>query len=133
MTVKLYGWDGNPFDQNSIDVGNRFIKTIVKAVLSGNYTTGGDTLDWTNGGGTPALPTTVPQAQNRGIVRVVENDSGPTGGILANGGQYAPIPGTLLTNWLLKIFATAGAQYANGAYGADATTDTLIMEVWWAR
>jgi hypothetical protein len=138
MAVTVLGFDGGPFDQRSILAsGDRFIRTLVRLKLTGNYTTGGDTLDFTNGGGTPAAPTTVPpaqQASSLGPIRTVVSD-GPSiaGTVMANGGEYVVIPGTNPTNWLLKIFATAGAQYANGAYGADALTDTPIVELWWAR
>jgi hypothetical protein len=138
MSVQVLGFDGAPFDQRSIlSEGTRFIRTLVRLKLTGNYTTNGDTLDFTNGGGTPAAPTTVPPAQQANPVgpsRAVLSD-GPSvaGSILANGGSYVLVPGTGPTNWLLKIFATAGAQYANGAYGADALTDTPTFELWWPR
>jgi len=118
-------------------MGDRFIETLAQLKLTGNYTTGGDTLDFTNGGGTPAAPTTVPPAQGASAVGPIRADvsDGPSvaGTILANGGGYVLIPGTNPTNWKLKIFATAGAQYANGAYGADALTDTPILRLTWAR
>src|SRR5271167_219526 len=132
MSVQVLGFDGNPFDQRSIRaMGDRFIETLVQLKLTGNYTTGGDTLDFTNGGGTPAAPTTVPPAQsnsNVGPARTVISDGpSPAGSVNANGVDYVIIPGTNPTNWLLKIFATAGAQYANGSYGADALTDTVTI------
>ena len=137
MAVTVLGFDGAPFDQRSIQPGvGRFIRTLVRLKLTGNYTTGGDTLDFTNGGGTPAAPTTVPPDAGSpiGPDRADVSD-GPTvaGTVLANGGSYVLIVGTNPTNWKLKVFATAGAQYANGAYGADATTDTPILSLDWAR
>jgi len=138
MSVQVLGFDGNPFDQRSIRaMGDRFIETLVQLKLTGNYATGGDTLDFTNGGGTPAAPTTVPPAQGASAVGPIRADvsDGPSvaGTVLANGGSYVLIPGTNPSNWKLKIFATAGAQYANGAYGADALTDTPILRLTWAR
>jgi hypothetical protein len=98
---------------------------------------GGDTLDFTNGGGTPAAPNTVPPTASTGSVGPSETviTDGPTvaGSVLANGGGYVVIKGTNPTNWKLKIFATAGTEYANGAYGADATTDTPNLQCDWAR
>ena len=138
MAVQVLGFDGNAFDQRSIrSIGDRFIETLVRLKLTGNYPLGGDTLDFTNGGGTPAAPTTVPPGQgasNLGPIRADVSD-GPSvaGTVLANGGSYVLIPGTGPTNWLLKIFATAGTQYATGAYGADALTDTVILRLTWAR
>jgi hypothetical protein len=138
MAVTLLGFDGNAFDQRSIlSDGGRFVRTVTRIKLTGSYTAGGDTLDFTNGGGTPASPTTVPpaqQANSTGPVRCVICDGpSPAGSVNANGGDYVIIPGTNPTNWLLKIFATAGTQYAAGAYGTDATTDTVSIESWWAR
>ena len=137
--VQVLGYDGNPFDQRSIQPGvGRFIRTLVMLKLTGNYTTNGDTLDFTNGGGTAAAPNTVPPDADAspaiGPSRVDISD-GPVvaGGILANGGSYVVIRGTNPTNWKLKIFATAGGQYANGAYGVDALTDTPILSLDWAR
>ena len=132
MAVKVYGFDGNPFDQRSIVGGLRVITCIYRIVLSGNYATGGDTLDFTNGGVNSAVPS-AQGFQVTGPIRCDVCDNGPTGGVLANGGNYVCIPGTGLTNWLLKIFATAGTQYAPGAYGVDATTDTILLRVDWAR
>lgn len=127
ITVK--GFDGNPFDQNSIDgVAARFVKTLCRLVLSGNYTTGGDTLDLSNGGVSSAIP-----PQSRGIAVVFVDSNGPLSSIGANGGSFHYIPGSNPTNGKLKIFATAGTEYASGAYGTDATTDVIEAEIWWAR
>ncbi len=136
--VTVLGFDGAGFDQRSILAdGPRFIRTLVRLKMTGNYTTGGDVLDFTNGGGTPAAPTTVPPAQQAnpaGPVRTVVCDGpSPAGTVLSNGGNYTVIPGTNPTNWKLKIFATAGTEYANGAYGADALTDPATLELFWAR
>lgn len=136
--ITVLGFDGNPFDQRSIlSEGPRFIRTIVQLKMTGNYPTGGDTLDFTNGGGTPAAPTTVPPAQGAsavGPVRAVLCDGpSPAAGVVGNGGGYVLVPGTNPTNWKLKIYATAGTQYANGAYGSDALTDNPTIELWWAR
>jgi len=143
MTVTVYGIDGGPFDQNSIGAqGDRFIKTFVRLVLSGNYVTGGDTLDLTNGGGTPAAPTTVPQPQNRGLANI---DIRPicklTTSFSGVGGQYeiiapggvVPIPQSALNALKLKLYLISGAEYAAGAYGADALGDLIMAELIWMR
>jgi hypothetical protein len=133
MPVSVKGFDGNPFDQRSIISGfARVITTLVKLVLSGSYTTGGDTLDWTNGGVNSAVPS-AQSFQTTGPVRCDICDNGPTAGILANGGNYVCIPGTLVTNWLLKVFKTAGSEYGASAYLADALTDTILVRCDWAR
>jgi hypothetical protein len=146
MTITVLGVDGNPFDQNSIEAwAGRFLRTYALLKLSGNYLTGGDLLDLTNGGGTPAAPTAVPTAQNRGLVSL---DLRPfcktTASFSAADGQYyvivpaaaagiTPVPISALNALKLKLMVDIGSEYANGAYGADALGDELIAEFIWAR
>lgn len=130
MSVKVVGFNGNAFDQNSIDgSGNRFLKTLCQLILSGSYATGGDTLDFTNAG----VNSAVPPAQSQNAPKVKIYSIGPSGSIGANGGNFQFIPGTLITNGKLKIFATAGTEYSAGAYSTDATTDVILAEIWWPR
>jgi hypothetical protein len=128
MPVLVNGFDGAPFDQRSIIASQRTITTLHKLKLTGAYTAGGDTLDWTNGG----VNSAVPPAQSGGIVRIDVCNNGPAAGVLGLGGNYVCIPGLLLTNWLLKIFKTAGTEYS-GAYLADVLTDNVILRVDWLR
>ena len=128
MAVQVLGFDGAPFDQRSIIASQRTITTLYKLKLTGNYVALGDTLDWTNGG----VNSAVPAAQSGGIVRIDVCDNGPAAGVLAAGGNYVCVPGTLLTNWLLKVFKTAGSEYT-GAYLADALTENIILRVDWLR
>lgn len=128
MSVIVNGFDGNPFDQRSVVSSMRVITAIYKLKLTGNYVAGGDALDWTNGG----VNSAVPAAQSGGILRVDVCDNGPAAGVLALGGNYVCIPGAALTNWLLKVFKTAGSEYT-GAYLADALTDNILLKVDWLR
>lgn len=132
-TVVVQGFDGNPFDQKSVIQWMRFITTLHKLILSGNYITGGDTVDWTNGGVNSAVPSA--QAfQSTGPVRCDINDNAPSGStVLGKGGNYILIPGATISTWKLKIFVTAGTEYTQGAYGADATGDTIIVKSDWGR
>ncbi len=86
----------------------------------------------TNGGVNSAVPQGC-QALASGPSRVSISDQGPVAGVLANGGQYCIIPGTTPANWKLKVYATAGTEYAAGAMTADILTDTILAEVDWAR
>jgi len=143
MTVTVYGLDGNAFDQNSIEaVGGRFLRTVVRLVLSGSYVAGGDALDLTNGGGTSSAPSTVPTAQVRGIARFSFSPiAKTTAGLSAIGGSYSllssgavtPIPISAVSALKLKLFLVTNAEYTAGAYGADALADMLIAEIMWAR
>lgn len=132
MAVKVQGYDGNPFDQRSIMSFMRFLTTIHRLILSGNYATGGDTLDWTNAGINSAVPPDAPSLI--GPDRCDVNDNAFSGAtVLGAGGNYILIPGTNLTNWKLKIFKTAGAEYGAGAYVADALTEVLLIKSDWFR
>jgi hypothetical protein len=142
MTITVLGADGSPFDQNSIETSQRFIRALVRLVFSGNYVTGGDVLDLTNGGGTPAAPSVVPPAQSRGLIEI---DLRPASKLVTSftaiDGQYIPvIPGGLpitLTNIAtaikIRVMLDIGVEYAAGAYGADVLGDIVIAELIWAR
>ena len=141
--ITVLGLDGNPFDQNSIEViAGRVIKTLVLFKLSGSYATGGDTLDLTNGGGTAASPTTVPPAQVRGIAGIdLRPIAKSTSALSAVGGSYAvissggvlPIPNSAVNALKLKLYLVTNAEYTAGAYGADALADLVCAEITWAR
>jgi hypothetical protein len=140
--ITVNGRDGNPFDQNSMDgMQGRYIKTYHRLALSGNYATGGDTLDFTNGGVNPAVPPLV-----RGIEGVALKESaGSAASCVGTGCYFEPIgtPGpvgaagvTALNAWKLKAFQAGGAEQAAGAYtgfSASPATDTLELEVTWLR
>ena len=144
--IQVLGFDGGAFDQNSIEArGDRFLREYVKLVFSGNYPTGGDTLDLTNAGGTPAAPTTVPQAAQRGVVDIDLIERATTNASLtAVGGYYIvlapnanlPLKFADLANLKIKVFKnTAGsvAEYPAGAYGADVLADVVLLEVVYSR
>lgn len=136
-TVKVMGYDGNPFDQNSIQVVPRFIKTVCKLLFqAGDYVTGGLTLDWTNGGGSPSYPNAFPPAAAgvaAGPSRVSMNVNSPVGGVVNLGGGYVLVPGTNPTNWKIMIYKTAGSEYGATALLADVLTDNVILEAEWVR
>lgn len=141
--VTCLGLDGNPFDQNSVEIiSGRMLKTNVLLKLSGSYATGGDTLDLTNGGGTPASPTTVPSAQVRGIAAIdVRPIAKSTSALSAVGGSYSvissggvtPIPNSAVNALKLKLFLVTNSEYTAGPYGTDALADMVCAEITWAR
>ena len=142
MSIQLLGLDGNPFDQNSIWAGgDRFLETVLAVVFSGSYSTGGDSVDFTNGGGTPAVPSTIPPAQSRGAATLDVEAHGPSGSRSANGGYYTlvapnnnrPSKFADLQNYKLKIFSGGGTELGAGAYPSDVLTDTVQIKVVWAR
>jgi hypothetical protein len=144
MSITVLGLDGNPFDQNSIEVvAGRFLRTLMLLKLSGNYVTGGDVLDLTNGGGTPAAPSAVPTAQVRGLAQLdIRPFCKSTSSFSAADGQYfvllpsgilAPVPIASVNALKLKLMLDIGTEYSAGAYGADALGDILQAEAVWVR
>ena len=142
MSIKVLGSDGNPFDQNSVEVvAGRKLRSVVLLKLSGNYASGGDALDLTNGGGAPANPTTLIPAQARGVEAIDLMVRGTSAGIVAAGGGYvivtpngdAPMSFTDIQNLKLKVFATAGVELGAGAYSAGALADVIEAEIIWLR
>lgn len=140
--ITVNGRDGNAFDQGSMDsLAGRYIKTYYRLALSGNYATGGDALDFTNGGVNSAVP---PLA--RGIEGIVVKEmAGSAASCVGTGCYFEPIgvPGvvgaagvTALSAWKLKAFQAGGTEQAAGAYtgfSASPATDTIEVEVTWIR
>ncbi len=147
MAIKVLGFDGTPFnpDIHCSAAGDRFIRALLQLVFSGNYVTHGDALDLTNGGGTPAVPTTVPPAVSRGAGQIYIEGRGPTAGFSQAGGYMvvantansdAPLNFTDVQNLkvtLWKNVAGVITEYTAGAYGADVTGDVFTAEVIWVR
>lgn len=142
MTITVLGMDGNPFDQQSIEAsGARFLRCYNQFKLSGNYVTGGDTLDFTNGGGTLAAPVAVP-VNTRGLVSLdLRPWSKLTTSFAAADGQYfvlaplgvIPVPLANVNALKLKLMLDVATEYTAGAYGADALGDIIVAECIWAR
>lgn len=141
MSIKVLGYNSAPFDQGSVLLGGgRFLQTLHVLQFSGSYVTGGDTLDWTNGG----VQSAVPPAQSGGTVGEINNpvqvqmDESTTNGstLLGAGGLYVLLDGTNLTNWKVKLFKNTGGsvqEYPAGAYGSDVLTDDVEIIATWAR
>jgi len=129
MSISILGVDGNPWTTRDMDASsNNVITTYHKLGFSGNYVSGGDTLDFTSIAGlvpSGALPVSI----------FVDGLGGGTT-LSGAGGFYGPVAGAALNNAKLKIFKnTAGstAEYSAGAYGADVTGDSVTMQVTWRK
>ena len=141
MSVTVLGVDGNPFDQNSVEIiSGRTLRTYNLLKLSGSYLTGGDVLDLSNGGGTLAAPSAIPAAQSRGLVSVdIRPICKTTTSFSAADGQYyvlsaaVPITGAALLAMKLKLMLDIAVEYSAGAYGTDALADIIIAELTWLR
>src|ERR1700738_4875056 len=80
---------------------SNFVYAIGTLTFSGNYPTGGDTLDFTQ------VADKLPSTQ---IVQAfVESQNG-------NSGYYVAVAGTALNNWKLKPFNGGGTELTAGAY-----------------
>lgn len=142
MSLQLLGYDGGAFAQYHAEgMPERFMRVYLKVLFSGNYPAGGDTLDLTNAGGTPAAPNTIPAAVNGGVVDVDIIERGVVGGFVAGGGfcaliapnANAPLKFADLANLKLKLFTSGNTELGAGAYPASVLGDIIILEVVYVR
>src|SRR5271157_1028193 len=100
--------------QNVDSSASNFVYAVATLTFSGNYVTGGDTLDYTQVSN---------QLPSDTIVQVfAESQNG-------NSGYYIPIQGTALNNWKLKAFVGGGTEISAGAYPASVTTDIVQLSI----
>lgn len=139
--IVLAGMDGNPWTTRDLDAsGNNFVTTRAKVIFSGNYTTGGDTLDLTNGNGANGTNVAglVPSASLPLAVTESYQGTAAVPSLSAAGGFYEIIQAAApaLNNYKLKVFKNSAgsiAEYNNGAYGTDVTTDVVELEITWRK
>lgn len=94
--------------------GSNLLYAVGSLAFSGSYTTGGDTLDFTQ------VADKLPSTQ---VIQVfAESQNG-------NAGYYVPIAGTALNNWKLKAFTGGGTEISAGAYPASVTTDAVQLTI----
>lgn len=93
---------------------NNFVYAVATLAFSGNYPTGGDTLDFTQVA--DKLPTT------QIVQAFAESQNG-------NSGYYIPVQGSALNNWKLKAFLGGGTEVTAGAYPASVTTDSVQLTI----
>ena len=100
---------------NNVDgSGSNLFYAIGTLTFSGNYPTGGDTLDFTQ------VADKLPSTQI--IQAFVDSQNG-------NAGYYVPIAGAALNNWKLKAFSGGGTEITAGAYPASVTTDIVQITI----
>ncbi len=93
---------------------SNFVYAIATLSFSGNYPTGGDTLDFTT------VADKLPSTQ---IVQAfAESQNG-------NSGYYIPVQGSALNNWKLKAFLGGGTEISAGAYPASVTSDIVQLSI----
>lgn len=105
-----------------IDNKQKRLERVLQLTLSGNYTTGGDTLDLTKVvGGTLGSMEAVQFHRNPDIYGVKHMPQG----------YFAElIPGSGLNNWLFKIYTANVTELAQAAYpGPLAASTTILIEL----
>ena len=99
---------------NADGSGSNLFYAIGTLAFSGNYPTGGDTLDFTT------VADKLPSTQI--IQAFAESQNG-------NSGYYVAIAGTALNNWKLKAFNGGGTEITAGAYPASVTSDVVQLAI----
>ncbi|MGB7437962.1 MAG: hypothetical protein WBR26_03245 [Candidatus Acidiferrum sp.] len=99
----------------SVDAsGNNFVYALATLTFSGNYTVGGDTLDFTQ------------VADKLGGANVAQAVAESQNG---NSGYYVPVQGSALNTWKLKAFTGGGTELSSGAYPASVTSDIVQLAI----
>jgi hypothetical protein len=97
--------------QQNVDASGHQVYGVGSIALSGNYPSGGETLDFTTLAG--IVPSSSPP-----VNVAVESQNG-------NGGYYVPQKGSGLNNWKLRVFQSGGTELAAGAYPGVFTGDIV--------
>jgi hypothetical protein len=100
---------------------NNFVYAIGTLSFSGNYSTGGDTLDFST------VASLIPSDQPP--INVIADSNGGTGTFGFSGGYFQVIAGTALNNWKIKLIQAGGAEQGPGAYGSNVTTDSIFLNI----
>lgn len=103
----------------SRDSTRRKKKLVVSGTVSGNYVTGGITIDWTT--------TTNPKLLSGGMVSAQPQYAEVINAPAGYSGEF--VPGTTLKNWKLKVATTAGAELAAAAFPAALIADPFQFEL----
>jgi hypothetical protein len=133
MALSIVGLDGNPFSTRDVNgINANYIYANMLVVPSGNYTTGGDTLNLSTVAGI------IPSGSVPLLLFVAPMGTGAVPSLAAAGGLYQVVQAAVptLANYLLKIFAlSAGAlsEYSAGAYGTDVLGDVIVLTTIWRK
>jgi hypothetical protein len=94
--------------------GSNLFYAIGTLTFSGNYPTGGDTLDFTT------VADKLPSDQ---LIQVFADSQN------GNSGYYVPVQGSALNNWKLKAFSGGGTELSAGAYPSTVTSDVVQLTI----
>ena len=133
MAIAFQSFGGHTWTTTDIDgTGANFMYSKHLLAFSGNYATGGDTLDFT------AVAGLIPSGRVPLGMSIECLGTAAVPSLAAAGGFYQPIVAAVaaLNTYLLKVFKnTAGsvAEYNAGAYGTDVLGDVVILSVTWRK
>jgi len=116
MAIAILGTDGNALGTRDIDSSaSNFIYVNGQIKFSGNYVSGGDTLDWTTVSDRLASTNCISLSLSS---QTLGNNYVPLGG-----------PSTALNGWKIVVQTpgTFNTQLSAGAYPAGITGDTVIF------
>jgi len=104
----------------NVDASGSTVLVTGTLAFSGNYTTGGDTLDWTT-----AIEQIAPSGKS------IPSVSSPQVVLIASQGgnadSYVAVQGSALNSWKVKCFAAGGTEVSAGAYPAAITGDVVVF------
>ena len=114
MSIQILGTDGNPLTSRDVDASaNNFVYIQGQLKFSGNYVSGGDTLDWT---------TVADKLCSDQCLAVYLEWQGL-------GNSYWPIgqASTALNGWKVKVAQvnTYGTEHAASSYESQYTNDVV--------
>jgi hypothetical protein len=99
---------------NADGSGSNLFYAIGTLAFSGNYPTGGDTLDFAT------VADKLPSTQ---VLQVFADSQN------GNAGYYVPVQGSALNNWKLKAFTGGGTEVSAGAYPGSVTGDIVQITI----
>ncbi len=134
MAIAILGLDGNPFTTRDVDGSpNNFIYTSMLLAFSGNYATGGDTLNLT------AVAGLIPSSKAPLALSISVQGTAAVPSLSAAGGFYAIVQAAVaaLATYKLKLFSNNGSgaisEYSAGAYGTDVLGDVVVLQCQWRK
>ncbi len=102
--------------QNVDSSASNFVYAVVTLSFSGNYSTGGDTLDFT---------TVADKLPSDTILQVFAGSQNGNASY-----YYIPVQGTAMNNWKLKCFVGGGTtEVSAGAYPGGITGDIVQLSI----
>ena len=101
---------------NNVDSSaSNFVYAVATLTFSGNYPSGGDTLDFTQ------VASVLPSDTIVQVFGESQNGNGLN--------FYIPVAGTALNNWKLKCFVPAGTEITAGTYPGTVTGDLVQISI----